>query len=129
SGTLQIIRLNNFKFSPGDQVTLLTANGGVNGIFKPVENPFAISGTIAKVQIVYLPNSVSLEATQGSFKFFGKNFCGTPNDTAVGAALDSAVTDPRMAEVIAFLDRESLTDLCLDLELISPEELAAIFNI
>src|SRR5206468_11781268 len=27
------------------------------------------------------------------------------------------------------LDRESLTDLCLDLELISPEELAAIFNI
>src|SRR5262249_9648402 len=30
SGTLQVIRLNNFQLSPGDQFTFLTANGGVN---------------------------------------------------------------------------------------------------
>ena len=126
SGTLQVIRLNNFRLSPGGEITLLTANAGVSGTFTTVQNDF---GTIAGIQIVYLPDSVLLEATQGSFKEFGKTFCGAPNDVAVGAALDSAVTDSRMTGVIEFLDSELLTDLCRDLELISPEELAAIFNI
>jgi uncharacterized protein YhjY with autotransporter beta-barrel domain len=34
-----------------------------------------------------------------SFEKFGKTFCGNPNAAAVGAALDSAATDPRMAAV------------------------------
>ena len=125
SGTLQVIRLNNFQLSPGDQITFLTASKGVNGTFNPVQNDFAISGTIVAVQIVYLPTSVELEAIQGSFK----QVCDDPNDIAVGAALDSAVTDPRMAGVIRFLDSEPLSDLCGDLGLIAPDELPAIFNI
>ncbi len=67
SGTLQVIRLNNFRLSPGGEITLLTANAGVSGTFTTVQNDF---GTIAGIQIVYLPDSVLLEATQGSFKEF-----------------------------------------------------------
>jgi outer membrane autotransporter protein len=126
SGSLQIVRLNNFQLSPGDQITFLTANGGVNGTFNPIQNPFLISGTIVTVQIVYLPESVSLEATQGSF---GELPGLTPNQIAVANAVDSVVEDPRAATLIAFLDNEPLGNLPHDLDLIAPEELAATFNI
>src|SRR5262249_5465695 len=100
SGTLQVIRLNNFQLSPGDQFTFLTANGGVNGTFNPVINPFAISGTMVTVQILYLPTSVELEATQGSFGGFATTSGLTPNQIAVANAVDSAVGDPRAAPLI-----------------------------
>jgi outer membrane autotransporter protein len=125
AGTLQLIRLNNFQFSPGDQITFLTANGGVNGTFNPVINPFAISGTIVAVQIVYLPGGVELEATQASFTEVACN----PNTLAVAKTIDSVVDDPRTAGVIEFLNSVPLNELCPELELISPEELAAMFSI
>ena len=125
AGTLQVVRLNNFRLLPGDQITFLTANRGVNGTFDTVLNPFSITGTIVGSRIVYNPDSVVLEGTQGSFA----TVCPNPNDVAVGTALDSAVGDPRAAALIAFLDTEPLSELCRDLDLISPEELASIFNI
>ena len=126
SGTLQFIRLNNFQLSPGDQITFLTANGGVNGTFNPIINPFAITGTIVAIQVVPLPNGFSLEAIQGSF---GGLPGLTPNQKAVAKAVDSAVGDPRAATLISFLDHEPLSNLPSDFELIAPEELAAMFNI
>jgi autotransporter-associated beta strand protein len=125
AGTLQVIRLNNFQLRPGDQITFLTAKGGVNGTFSTVQNDFSTSGTIVGSQIIFLPDSVVLEATQGSFK----TICQTPNDMAVGAALDSAVGDPRAAPLIEFLDSQPLSELCHDLDLISPEELTSMFNV
>ena len=56
-------------------------------------------------------------------------FCGTPNSVAVGQALDSAVGDPRASELIGFLNNQTLTNLCDDLDLISPEQLTSIFVI
>ena len=47
----------------------------------------------------------------------------------MGQALDSAVGDPRAAKLIGFLNTESLTDLCNDIDLISPEQLTSIFVI
>src|SRR5262249_18549578 len=128
SGTLQVVRLNNFQLSPGDQITFLTANA-VNGTFNPVQNEFAISGTIVTVQIVYLPTIVELVATQGSFGGFATTSGLTPNQIAVANAIDSAVGDPRAAALIAFLDTEPLGNLPHDFDLIAPEELAATFNI
>jgi outer membrane autotransporter protein len=129
AGTLQVIRLNNFQFHVGDQITFLTANGGVKGTFDPIENDFFTTGTLVESQIVYLPNSVVLQETQGSFADFASTFCADPNHVAVGAALDKAVGDSRAAGLIDFLNSEPMTALCRDLELISPEEVAAIFNI
>jgi outer membrane autotransporter protein len=53
----------------------------------------------------------------------------TPNAVAVARALDSAAGDPRSAGLINFLNDQPINQLCGDLQLIAPEELASIFNI
>jgi outer membrane autotransporter protein len=122
AGTLQLIRLGGFNLHVGDQVTFLTANGGVSGTFGTIQNDFA---TIVKAQVVYLPNGVVLEGAQGSFV---QAAC-TPNTVAVAQALDSAVSDPRASGLIGFLNNEPLSRLCSDFALIAPEGVASIFNI
>ena len=124
AGTLQLIRLGNFQLQVGDKITFLTAQGGVSGTFSTIQNPF-ISNTLVKAEIIYFPNAVQLEGTQGSFPDVACN----PNTLAVAKALDSAVGDPRASGLIEFLDTQPLPELCPELELISPEELASMFNI
>jgi outer membrane autotransporter protein len=124
AGTLQLVSLGNFKLNVGDTITFLTAQGGVSGTFNPIQNPF-VTDTLVKAEIIYLPTGVELEGTQGSFTSVACN----PNTVAVGGALNSAVGDPRASGLIGFLDTQPLSELCGDLELISPEELAAMFNI
>ena len=123
AGTLQLIGLGGFTLHVGDQVTFLTANGGVSGSFGTVPNELA-TGTLVKVQVVDLPNSVVLEGTQGSFV---QGACN-PNSVAVAQALNSAVGNPRASTLIAFLDDQPLNNLCGDFTLIAPEALASIFN-
>ena len=127
AGRLQLVRVGNFTLQVGDQIAFLTAGGGVSGTFSNVENDFLATGSIIVFDVAYLPNGVVLEATQGSFAEFASLFCGTPNAIAVGEALDSAVGDPRASELIDFLNNEALTDLCEDIDLISPESLTSIF--
>ena len=129
AGTVQLVRVGGFNLSVGDQITFLTANNGVSGTFGNVENDFLTTGSIVVFDVVYLPNGVVLEGTQGSFAEFAGAFCGTPNSVAVGQALDSAVGDPRASELIGFLNNQTLTNLCDDLDLISPEQLTSIFVI
>ena len=135
NGTLQLVRVGNFRLQVGDRIAFLTATGGVNGTFSNIENDFLATDSIVVLDVVYLANSavltgtqvVVLEGTQGSFAEFASLFCGTPNAIAVGEALDSAVGDPRASELIGFLNNEALTDLCEDIDLISPEQLTSIF--
>ena len=129
AGRLQLVRVGGFTLSAGDQITFLTASNGVSGTFDNVENDFLVTGSIVVFEVVYLPNAVVLEGTQGSFAEFAGAFCGTPNSVAVGQALDSAVGDPRASELIGFLNNQTLTDLCDDIDLISPEQLTSIFVI
>ena len=89
-GRLQLVRLGNFQVRIGDQIAFLTAGGGVSGTFANVENDFLATGSSVVFDVVYLPNMVVLEGTQGSFAAFAATFCGTPNAIAVGEALDSA---------------------------------------
>jgi outer membrane autotransporter protein len=124
AGTVQVVRLNNFQLRPGDQVILLTANGGVSGTFGTVQNDFA-TGTILESQVVYFPTSVVLEASQGQFP----DVPGlTSNEMAVAIAVDSALGDPRAAPLIDFLNGEPLGNLPHDFDLIAPEELASMFS-
>ena len=123
AGTLQLISLGGFTLHVGDQVTFLTANGGVSGSFGTVQNQLT-TGTLVKAQIVELPNAVVVEGLQSSFV---PSAC-TPNTVAVAKALDSAASDPRASTLIQFLDAQPLNQLCGDFSLISPEELASIFN-
>ena len=126
-GRLQLVRVGNFQLRIGDQIAFLTAGGGVSGTFGNVENDFLATGSSVVFDVVYLPNMVVLEGTQGSFAALAATFCGTPNAIAVGQALDSAVGDPRGSELIGFLNEQTLPDLCDDIDLISPEQLTSIF--
>jgi outer membrane autotransporter protein len=124
AGTLQLIGLGNFRLNVGDQLTFLTAKGGVSGSFGTIQNEIA-TGTIVKAQVVTLSDAVVLEGVQGSFLQAACN----PNSAAVAKTLDSAVGDPRASTLIAFLDTEPFDKLCGDFTLIGPEALASIFNI
>ncbi|MEY2496366.1 MAG: hypothetical protein QOJ45_2858 [Verrucomicrobiota bacterium] len=123
NGALQLARLNNFHFLPGDKVTFLTAAGGVAGTFATVTNPF--NDTIVLTKVVYEANQVSLEASQGSFASLSGL---TPNQRAVANNLDLAAIDPRAGELIGFLNTELLGHLPRDYDLIAPEELASIYE-
>ena len=129
AGTVQLVRVGGFNLRLGDEITFLTATGGVSGTFGNVENDFLATGSIVVFDVVYLPNAIVLQGTQGSFAEFALAFFGTPNSVAVGQALDSAVGDPRTSELIGFLNNRTLTDLFDALDLLSPEELTSIFVI
>ncbi|MEI9895025.1 MAG: hypothetical protein WDN28_14325 [Chthoniobacter sp.] len=60
------------------------------GHFDLVINPFT-SETIMEPSVVYRESSIAVELVQGSFGKFAQSFGLTPNQTAVAAALDSAV--------------------------------------
>ena len=128
-GRLQLIRVGGFVLRVGDRISFLTAGGGISGTFANVENEFLATNSIVVFDVVYLPNAVVFEGIQGSFAQFASIFVGTPNALAVGEALDSAVGDPRAAELIGFLNTQSIAELSEDLVLISPEQLTSIFVI
>jgi autotransporter-associated beta strand protein len=127
AGTLQLIALGGFKLQVGNQLTFLTATGGVSGSFSTVQNQIS-TGTIVNAQVVDLPNAVVLEGTQGSFATT-PGVAITPNEVAVAKALDSAIGDPREAALFAFLNSQPIANLPNDLALIAPEEVSSIFNI
>ena len=129
AGTVRVVRLGGFKLHVGDEVTFLTAAGGVNGTFASKHNDFASTGTIVKGEIVYRANSVVLRAVQGSFADAAREHCDSPNDLAVGKALDKAVGRAGSSALINFLNDEPLDKLCRDLELIAPDELTSIYNL
>jgi autotransporter-associated beta strand protein len=129
NGTLQLVRLNNFQYKAGETLLFLTAGGGVKGTFSNVN-----TGTILGGQLLYEGNVVIFEFTQGSFVSLATpgspNFTGlTPNQTAVAANLDTVLNDPRAGALIGFLDNEPLGNLPNDFDLISPDQLTALYDI
>lgn len=132
-GTLQLVRLSNYKLRLNKPITFLTAMGGIIGKFSSVEDDFTTNTasparTILVPTVVYHPTSVALEAKQGSFAQFADRENLPPNERNVARALDSAAGDSRAGSMFNFLDYQSLDDLPKDLQKISPEELTSIFT-
>jgi autotransporter-associated beta strand protein len=127
SGTLQIVPINGFQLAVGNKLTFLTATGGVSGNFSTIQNLVPISTAVA-AQFVFLPNSVEIEATQGSFVSVLQSLGSvvTPNELAVAKALDSARGDPREAALFAFLNSQPIANLPHDLSLIAPTQVSSI---
>ena len=126
AGTLQLIQLGSFSLQPGNQITFLTANNGVSGTFSTVQNgiPSTSTGTIVQVQVTFLPNSVVLEETQGSFTQI-PGVTLTPNQFAVGNMLNSAVGNPAAAPLFAFLNSQPVANLPHDYNLIAPTQVSS----
>jgi outer membrane autotransporter protein len=123
SGTLQLVRINSFSPSAGNQVIILTAGSGLNNTtFDTVQSDFT-GMVIAKV--VYDPNDVRIVFVLSSFVTPGL----TPNQKAVAQNLNSAANDPAAAPLINFLAGEPMANLPHDFDLIAPEELASIYEI
>lgn len=121
-GTLQLVRINNFRPHSGDQVQIITANGGVVGEFADVTDNF---GPLLRPTVVYESNDVLVVFAQGSFNIGGL----TPNQLAIAHQLNDVASDPRADDLIAFLDNQPLAELPHDYDLIAPDELASMYEI
>jgi len=127
NGTLDLVRLNNYTGKLGDKIQLLVSPA-VSGTFVNVINPFT-TNTLVMADIVYDANDVFLSFDQGSFAAFAAQQGLTPNEFSVAQDLDKAAGDARATALITFLDNEPLGNLKGDFDLISPEELTALFDI
>ena len=122
NGTLQLVQLNNFQPVLGDQLTILTATGGVTGTFSTVTGSF---GVMLRPEAIYEANDVLIEFVLGSFNIGGL----TTNQAAIANNLDAAMADMRAADLIDFLNAEPMANLPHDYDLIAPEEFASIYEI
>ena len=123
AGSLNLIRLNGFQLPKGKQIVLLSANGGISGVFQRVTDPFATS--LLTSDIFYFPREVVLELAQGSFMPLAK----TPNQRSVARNLDNASADPREAALVNYIDSLSPTGVRDSLDRISPDQLDSMFEI
>jgi outer membrane autotransporter protein len=128
-GTLSFVRASKApSFKLGDKIIFLTADGGVEGKFKEVSNPFN-SNSIIKTKVVYGSNTVSLEAEQGSYAEFADLQHFTPNQRATARVVDAAAFGGKNKEMVAYLNARPLKDLPADLDRIAPEEVAAVYRL
>ncbi|MET0261359.1 MAG: autotransporter domain-containing protein [Rariglobus sp.] len=89
-GILELVTLNGYN-PVGESFTIITAAGGVNGIFPIVAAPPAPAAIARSVN--YGPNDVTVTYTQIPFS----TFADTPNQAAVG---DGAQNDPAITDVL-----------------------------
>ncbi len=122
-GTLQLKSVGGFMPSGQSSYTLLSSTGPVSGTFQNFDNPFA--GTVLLYELVYNPNSVVLEITQGSFTPFAL----TTNQTNVARALNNVVSDPRASSMIQYLNMQPVGSLPGAFDAIAPEELSAAYQV
>jgi subtilase-type serine protease len=121
SGTLQLNLLSGFQTKISNQLTLVTAGGGILGKFANVNDSFS---PVITPELIYGPNTVLLE--------FSSNFASfalTANQRAAGILLDDVAFDPKAAGLISFLFNESVADIPGDLDKISPAGLTAFYEI
>jgi outer membrane autotransporter protein len=125
-GNLEVVRFGNFMPLPGDQVTILRTESVCSryGQFDTLV-PIGWTGLIQPFADYSDPDTVDI-VFQLSNTFESQGI--TPNQMAVGAALDDAVLDNCVPNVIAYLGQEPLAYLPYDYDLIAPEELASIYE-
>src|SRR5271166_5231858 len=122
-GTLQLVRLGSFNLQPGNQIVFLTAKNGVSGAFNTVQNDF-VTGTTVQGVVTSSANAIVLEGTQGSFtQIPGIN---TPNQSAVGNMLNSAVGNPAAAPLISFLNSQPVANPSNNYNLIAPTQISSL---
>ncbi len=120
-GTLQLVPTNGFMPKPGDQLSVVTALGGISGEFANVVNGFSVFRT----ELLYGSNSVILDFLSTLFIPFAK----TPNQVAVANALDRVSADPRESRLLSFLFQEPTINLPADFDKIAPDELSSLYEI
>jgi len=126
TGTLRVVQFDGFLPHFTDQVTLLVASNGVSGAFNALDYQIPSSPLLEAV-VEYDPDSVTLAWTQLPFL----PYAVTPNQQAVARNLDGALSDPRLTDLINYLDYlpGGTNGLPAVFDLIAPEELSALFTL
>ena len=123
-GTLQLIRINNFRPLPGDRVNIINDEAGHTGTFSSVD---LVNWGLIKPVPMYDETDDVYIVFQLSQTFLSQAL--TFNQRAVAAELDEVVGDPRADDLIGFVGSEPPGSLPHDYDLIAPEELASIYEI
>ncbi|MEP7014759.1 MAG: autotransporter domain-containing protein [Verrucomicrobiota bacterium] len=131
NGTLLVNYVNGFNAVPGNEFTILTSASGVTGRYAQFIDPHA-TGTLVTLGVFYLPDSVLLKFTQGSFLDVPAINCGedglTPNQISVATALDKLASHNPTSPLIVALDAMPTALLPGSYNLLGPVDFAAIFD-
>ncbi len=100
NGTLSLTALNSYTPAAGQVHTLLTATGGVTGTFATVSTPWDQLSAMLRPVVTYTSADVRFALTQSAFA----SLAGTPNQQAIGAALDGSITANSAPTVVAALN-------------------------
>jgi outer membrane autotransporter protein len=123
NGNLRIVNTGTGALlKPGQKIDILTADGGVSGTFLDVSH----GDTLAINQVVYSSNAVSVEGVTDPFSSIPGL---TPNQVAVGHALDKIAFRNSQPKLIGYLLQEPVSNLPGDYDKIAPEELTSVFTI
>ncbi len=120
-GKLRVGYLDGYKVKVGDKVVFLEAEGGVIGKYRALERR-----TLRRFKVGYDLNSVWLEGVQDSFTSLASL---SPNQRSIAKALNKAMAKGQLKGLINDLNEVTVENLPDVLSLLSPEQLAVIFNI
>ena len=120
-GTLTLVNRGH-KLSRNDKWKVLEA-ASIESTFSKLTHNFG--NTMLQPTIRYTANEVWVEVEQQSFRLVGK----TPNQRAVGRALDHAAKRGQLERLFDYANYLDPEDVPAFLDLLAPEQLAAIFNI
>jgi T5SS/PEP-CTERM-associated repeat protein len=113
-GALRLSLVGGFVPPPAQSFTILTAGGGVNGVFGTVQQP----GTATVFTVFYEPADVRVLVEQVPFQ----NFACNPNTRSVATALQSVrnTATGDLGQVIGVLNGLPTSELCNAFGQISP---------
>jgi len=136
NGTLTVGYLNGFTAKLGDEFKIIETQTGVSGQFSQFLDAHANPNPLLTLKVVYQPDNVLLRFDQGSFTTLLREADPSElagpcirNELAVAHALDKLAAAKPSDPLILELDRlSSVHDVAAALNVISPEDFAAIFN-
>jgi len=136
NGTLAVGYLSGYQEKPGDVFNIIATQTGVTGQFSQFIVTNANTYPLLGLEVVYQPGSVLLKVDQKSIKtvvgdaYPSEVKNGTlSNEISVAHALDKLAAEKPSNALILKLDRlSSIPQVAAALNLISPEDFAAIFN-
>jgi outer membrane autotransporter protein len=151
-GTLRLVPIDGFEPYAGDKLTVVTSAAGINGKFDDLESPFVPGSGFNTIDLVYGRNSKGQESVEVDFLELGlglglpvptepgepalfvttidfTSFALTPNELAAANLLNAVQLDPRVTNLMTFLENEPFANLPADFDKISPEALTAFYEI
>ena len=123
TGTLQLVQVNSYMPSVGQTQQIVQA-GAVTGRFGTITNSIP---TVLTPKPLYISGNVNLTWLTSASTFLP--FAQTPNQQGLARIIDSAINDPRLAGLVAYLIATPTYQLPAALNQITPAALASMHDV